>query len=73
MQTPAIHVSKLPPFSNMRARCAQCDARGGAWVIFDHGCRQVIGGEHFHRRCGRCSHEWIEQASEGAAPSAVKA
>jgi hypothetical protein len=48
MPTPA-HVSTLPPFSNLRARCDRCGARYGIMVMFDRGCAEVIGGDHFHR------------------------
>jgi hypothetical protein len=64
MQTPPVHVSTLPPFSNMRARCAKCGARGGIWVLFDRGCTEVIGGDHYHRRCGRCGHRWVGRGSD---------
>jgi predicted amidophosphoribosyltransferase len=64
MQTPRLHVSCLPLFTNARARCARCGARYRIWVIFCRGCLQVAGGEHFHRRCERCDNRWIEQATE---------
>jgi hypothetical protein len=64
MHTQPVHVARLPLFTNARARCARC--RGGApiWVIFCRGCSTVADGEHFHRRCDRCSNSWIEQTTE---------
>jgi hypothetical protein len=66
MQTQQVHVSMLPPFTNMRARCAQCGAGPPIWVIFCRGCSTVTEGEHFHRRCERCDNRWIEQTTERA-------
>ena len=63
MQTQAIHVSQLPPFSNHRARCPQCGARYEIRVHFDRGCAEVTGGDHFHRICN-CGFRWIERGSQ---------
>jgi hypothetical protein len=62
-----VDVESLPPFSNMRARCARCGARYEIRVHYDRGCAEMRGGEHFHRLC-RCGHEWMEQCGE-ARPS----
>jgi hypothetical protein len=64
MQTEPVHVSQLPPFSNMRARCAKCGGGPPIWVIFCRDDCSVTGGAHFHRRCERCGYRWIEQTRE---------
>jgi hypothetical protein len=71
MQTEPIHVSTLPLFTNMRARCAKCGARYEIRVHFDRGCREVAGGEHFHRICN-CGHRWAQRCSEPQKPLPVK-
>ena len=65
MQTQPVHVSSLPPFSNLRARCARCGARYEIRVHYDRGCGAVYGGEHYHRICN-CGHRWAERCSEAA-------
>jgi hypothetical protein len=69
MEIEPVDVSTLPPFSNMRARCAACGAGREIRVHFDRGCRFVTGGVHFHRLCG-CGHSWVEQCSEAGASAA---
>ena len=66
-----VDVAPLPPFSNHRAVCARCGARFGVRVHFDRGCDRVSGGEHFHRLCNRCGHEWIETCSEAVEDKAA--
>ena len=73
MHMERIHVSQLPLFSNMRARCRRCGARYEIRVHFCRGCAEVYGGEHFHRLCN-CGHQWVEQGRErreDAPPSAA--
>jgi hypothetical protein len=60
MAAPPVHVSTLPPFTNMRARCARCGSGPPIRVHFDRGCAEVVGGAHFHRICN-CGHRWVEQ------------
>jgi len=68
MEARPVHVSTLPPFTNMRARCVKCGARYEIRVHFDRGCREVIGGEHFHRICN-CGHRWVEETREAPTSS----
>jgi hypothetical protein len=63
MRTQPVHVSTLPPFSNMRARCARCSARYEIRVHFDRGCAEVAGAAHYHRICN-CGFRWVEQGTE---------
>jgi hypothetical protein len=63
MPAAPVDVATLPPFSN-HSRCAQCGAGYEIRVHFDRGCREVVGGDHFHRIC-RCGHRWTERCSEG--------
>jgi len=58
-----IPVLTLPPFPNMRARCARCGNTGDILLVYDRECSGVTG-EHFHRRCMKCRHRWAEQTSE---------
>jgi len=55
--------SSLPPFTNMRARCARCGVRREIRVHFDRDCAEVHG-DHFHRLC-RCGHRWLERCGDG--------
>jgi formate dehydrogenase maturation protein FdhE len=48
----------LPPFSNLRAVCARCARRMRAYMIFDRDCGRARG-DHYHRRCTVCGHEWL--------------
>jgi hypothetical protein len=64
MATLPVHVSTLPPFSNMHARCPRCGGRREIRVHFDRDCTEVTGGDHFHRICP-CGHRWVERTSEG--------
>ena len=56
-----IKADELPPFTNERAVCASCGARGEIRVHFDRSCAQARG-DHFHRIC-RCGYEWLERCS----------
>ena len=62
--TQPVQVSRLPLFTNMRARCVACGQRGGIMVIFCRDCELATGADHFHRRCGTCLHAWVEQTTE---------
>jgi hypothetical protein len=57
-----VHVSTLPPFSNMAAVCARCGGGCEIRVHFDRGCELAVGGDHYHRLCP-CGHEWLERVS----------
>jgi hypothetical protein len=65
MVTASVEPIDLPPFSNLRAVYARCARRVRAYVMFDRDCRQARG-DHYHRRCTVCGHEWIEACSERA-------
>jgi len=59
----SVHVSKLPPFSNMRVRCPKCGGGPPASVGFCWRCADAYGGDgHYHRRCSHCDHRWVEQS-----------
>jgi hypothetical protein len=68
MTTAPVEQADLPPFSNTRAVCARCARRVRAFVMFDRDCGRARG-DHFHRRCTVCGHEWVERCNEPAALS----
>jgi len=71
MQTQPVHVSTLPPFSNMRACCARCGVRYEIRVHYDRGCGAVYGGEHYHRICN-CGYRWAERCSADVASPGLR-
>ncbi|HKA28014.1 MAG TPA: hypothetical protein VKH82_01470 [Candidatus Binatia bacterium] len=62
MTTAPVDAAALPPFSNMRARCARCGGRQLIRVHFDRDCTEARG-DHFHRVCP-CGHRWAERCRE---------
>ncbi|HEY7371193.1 MAG TPA: hypothetical protein VIF57_03375 [Polyangia bacterium] len=61
MTTAPVEEADLPPFTNMRARCARCGNRRLIRVNFDRDCAEARG-DHFHRACS-CGHRWVERCS----------
>ena len=53
----------LPPFTNQRAVCPSCGRVGPARVPFDRDCPRAAG-DHYHRICWRCAHDWVESCVE---------
>src|SRR5262245_29479956 len=65
MTTPPVNHLPLPPFTNQRAVCPSCGSRGPVRVNFDRDCARAAG-DHYHRICGRCAHDWVEGCVETA-------
>jgi hypothetical protein len=59
MPSAPVEQADLPPFSNLRAICAR---RVRAYVIFHRDCPGAPG-DHYHRRCTVCGHEWPERCN----------
>src|SRR5262249_39119126 len=65
MTTTTVDDFPLPPFTNQRAVCPSCGGWGPARVNFDRDCARAAG-DHYHRICGRCAHDWVESCAEEA-------
>jgi hypothetical protein len=45
--------------------CPNCDGRGASYKFHGPACEQFgADGEHMHRQCPRCGHEWAERARQ---------
>jgi hypothetical protein len=41
--------------------CPKCVSMGASYKLHTTGCEQVsVEGEHMHRQCPSCGHEWAE-------------
>jgi len=45
--------------------CPQCASRGASYKFHGPECERFAAvGDHMHRQCPRCGHEWAEKARQ---------
>jgi len=59
---PDATAASLPLFSNTSV-CSACGNRREILVHFDRSCAEAVG-DHYHRICSRCGHEWVERCCD---------